>query len=200
MTKEVPRTSVLRDAELNKTLIARLRSALTFKDLQLCPTAADRIELLATTNEQLVATNEALSISNATLIAERDQHWDSFVYWRKEADDRSEQLAAARQDAKEAEAYAEELERDRRKTYEALLLVSRLHSEVEGKLAECEARLGKAVEALENVIGEYDLFREAEYERGLAPLDDEIHEARATLAEIKSHSDEFATQKGESHD
>lgn len=42
------------------------------------------------------------------------------------------------------------------------------------------------VEALENVIGEYDLFRKEEYDRGLAPLDDEIHEARATLADIKS--------------
>jgi hypothetical protein len=48
-----------------------------------------------------------------------------------------------------------------------------------------EAKLAKALEALENVIGEYDLFRKDEYERGLAPLDDEIHEARATLAEIK---------------
>ena len=47
------------------------------------------------------------------LTAERDQHWDSFVHWRKEADDRSEQLNAARQDAKEAEAYAEELEQER---------------------------------------------------------------------------------------
>ena len=41
------------------------------------------------------------------------------------------------------------------------------------------------VEALENVIGEYDLFRKYEYERGLAPLDDEIHEARAALARVK---------------
>jgi len=41
------------------------------------------------------------------------------------------------------------------------------------------------VEALENVIGEYDLFRKEEYDRGLAPLDDEIHEARAALARVK---------------
>ena len=52
MTKEVPRTSVLRDAEL----IARLRSVHSAAD---CEVAADRIE-------QLVATNEAL-------IAERDK-------------------------------------------------------------------------------------------------------------------------------
>jgi chromosome segregation ATPase len=50
----------------------------------------------------------------------------------------TEQLAAAQQDAKEAEAYAEELEADRKKTYEALLKVSRIHGEVEAKLATCE--------------------------------------------------------------
>lgn len=53
------------------------------------------------------------------LTAERDEHWKSFVHWRKEADDLTEQLEqlvaineAARADAKEAEAYAEELERE----------------------------------------------------------------------------------------
>ena len=50
----------------------------------------------------------------------------------------TEQLTAAREDAKEAEAYAEELEADRKKTYEALLKVSRIHGEVEAKLATCE--------------------------------------------------------------
>jgi hypothetical protein len=49
---------------------------------------------------------------------------------------------------------------------------------------ELESKLTKAVEALENVIEEYDLFRKDEYERGLAPLDDEIHEARTTLAAV----------------
>ena len=67
MTKEVPRTSVLRDEEL----IARLQNSKGWPTLG--NAAADRIELLATTNEQLVATNEALSISNATLIAERGE-------------------------------------------------------------------------------------------------------------------------------
>ena len=44
------------------------------------------------------------------LTAEKDEHWKSFVHWRKEADALTEQLEAARADAKEAEAYAEELE------------------------------------------------------------------------------------------
>lgn len=86
----------------DEELIARLRSmhwCVTTKangvgvsDKAVAPEAADRIEELS---------------------KERDQHWDSFVHWRKEADDRSEQLNAARQDAKEAEAYAEELEQER---------------------------------------------------------------------------------------
>lgn len=50
----------------------------------------------------------------------------------------NERLIAATDDAKEAEAYAEELEADRKKTYEALLKVSRIHGEVEAKLAACE--------------------------------------------------------------
>ena len=132
MTKEVPRTSVLRDEELSisdATLIAQLReyreinegsTGVSYDPIPECLAAADRIELLATTNEQLVATNEALSISNATLIDERDQNWDSFVHWRKQVDDLTGQLAAARDDAKEAEAYAEELEAKLAKAVEAL--------------------------------------------------------------------------------
>ena len=54
------------------------------------------------------------------LTKERDQHWDSFVHWRKQADDLTGQLAAARQDAKEAEAYAEEVEAKLAKAMEAL--------------------------------------------------------------------------------
>ena len=66
----------------------------------------------------------------------------------------TEQLEAARADAKEAEAYAEELEKrvafvegERRKTLQALLKVTKIHDEVESKLA-------KAVEALREVAGE----------------------------------------------
>lgn len=66
MTKEVPRTSVLRDEEL----IAYLRLQGLDKDIA----AADRIELLATTNEQLVATNEALTAKLATCEKYRDAY------------------------------------------------------------------------------------------------------------------------------
>jgi hypothetical protein len=82
--------------------------------------------------------------------------------------DYKELYEAAKRDAEEAEAYAAELEEDRRKTYEALLLVSRLHSEVEAKLA-------KAVEALEKLnVGE-----------GWA-----AQIARTTLAELTGGKDE----------
>lgn len=58
MTKEVPRTSVLRDAELSisdATLIARLRSVHTIAD---CDAAADRIELLEYMNNTLAGAVE----------------------------------------------------------------------------------------------------------------------------------------------
>ena len=86
----------------------------------------------------------------------------------------TEQLTAAQHDAKEAEAYAEEVEADRKKTYEALLKVSRIHGEVEAKLA-------KAVElALE----------ECPFRHGTPKYNDWWHHRRTALAEIK----------GESHD
>ena len=88
----------------------------------------------------------------------------------------TEQLAAARRDAEEAEAYVGELEADRKKTYEALLKVTRIYDEVEAKLAECEARLGKAVEALETIVA-----------NGGAGS---YHLARATLAELTGGKDE----------
>jgi hypothetical protein len=50
---------------------------------------------------------------------------------------------------------------------------------------EAEAKLAKAVGTLRDVVDEYDRFRKDEYERGLSPLDDEMYDARATLAAIK---------------
>ena len=103
MTKEVPRTSVLRDEEL----IARLRSGDTILAEHYMNEAADRIE--------------ALSISNATLIAERDALF------------RRATLAEEWRDHDKTRAEA-----------------------AEAKLAECEARLGKAVEALGRIARQPD--------------------------------------------
>jgi len=57
--------------------------------------------------------------------------------------------------------------------------------QAEARIEELEAKLAKAVEVLRNVVEEYDWFREDEYERGMAPLDDKIHYARTALAELK---------------
>jgi predicted nucleic acid-binding Zn-ribbon protein len=92
--------------------------------------------------------------------------------------EQSELYQAAKRDAEEAEAYAEELEA-KLKTAEG---IGRAFEEDAGQLRE---KLAKAVETLRNVVEEYDLFRKDEYERGLSPLDDEIHDARTTLAELK---------------
>lgn len=89
------------------------------------------------------------------LIAERDQNWDSFVHWRKEADDRSEQLAAARQDAKEAEAYAEELERDGNALFRRVALAEEWRDHDKTRAEAAEAKLAKAVEVLTK-IAKYD--------------------------------------------
>jgi len=94
----------------------------------------------------------------------------------------TEQLAAAQHDAKEAEAYAEELEADRKKTYEALLKVSRIHGEVEEKLA-------KAVEALRFYAWENEMRLPSDGPWG-ADSTDFGKVARATLAEIKGESHE----------
>ena len=134
------------------------------------------------------------------LIAERDQHWDSFVHWRKEADDRSEQLAAARRDVEIAE---EELELQE----EEACMMENSYFELEKELNTCrmaqavmdntvadlEAKLAKAVEALPRWI-----LAMGDWDRG---GEQAIEEMTATLAEIKSG---VATTpyglEGESHD
>jgi hypothetical protein len=118
----------------------------------------------------------------------------------------AERDEAARADAKKAEAYAEELEKELNICRMAQVVMENGIAEAEKErdewkslaeaaikddaskniyYAELKAKLAKAVEAIRNVVEEYDLFRKNEYERGLSPLDDEIHAARTTLAEIE---------------
>ena len=131
----------------------------------------------------------------------------------------TEQLAAARQDAEEAEAYAEELEKELGTCRMAQAVMDNTVADLEAKLAECEARLGKAVDLLE---GWLELASHCSIEEGVCccgdcmenhsepmdcghmPLDHGTYIARhledttrATLAEISS---EAALNKGESHD
>ena len=51
-------------------------------------------------------------------------------------------------DLAKAQARIKKLEADRKKTYEALLKVTRIHDEVEARVAELEARSKEAVETL----------------------------------------------------
>jgi chromosome segregation ATPase len=130
----------------------------------------------------------------------------------------TEQLVAARDDAKEAEAYAEELEKERddyaHKLMQANNTYTEMHLEIErlsDKLATCEkyrdayaemgrigtqavrdleAKLAKAVEAADKML---DAFCVHEDSHQIA-----AYEAMcATLAEISS---EAALNKGESHE
>ena len=68
--------------------------------------------------------------------------------------------------------------------------VETMHGTAADRIEELEAKLAKMVEALDNVVKEYDLFRKYEYERGLSSLDDEIEDARSTLAELKEQSND----------
>ena len=139
--------------------------------------------------------NDAAADRIEALTKERDQHWDSFVHWRKQADDLTGQLAAARQDAKEAEDYAEEVEADRKKTYEALLKVSRIHGDVEAKLA--KAVEGQKVNALEQILEErgavFDAMVDAAEDAAGKDVSFNVVVGRALRAAI-------AEIKGESHD
>ena len=108
------------------------------------------------------------------LTKERDQHWDSFVHWRKEADALTEQLEAARADAKEAEAYAMELEAK-------VKSLTKHHANMadprywEGRYRDEKNLLAKAVGALRQIADPISLAQ--------GNVNAEI--ARATLEEIK---------------
>jgi chromosome segregation ATPase len=130
------------------------------------------------------------------LTAERDDHWKSFVHWRKEADVLTEQLEAASADAKEAEAYAEELERDLNTCRMAQVVMengiaeaekerddyafrladaNNTYSEMHVALSEANDKLAKAVEALRSIAAN----------TCCTPCQEAALVARATLAEIE---------------
>ena len=108
---------------------------------------------------------------------------ESLAIELKAAQDRiaalTEQLAAACQDAKEAEAYAEELEEELRDTQDRANAFATKEYYTEMRAERAEAKLAKAVEGLKRICMQPD-YR--------LPSPQEI--ARATLAELK----------GESHD
>jgi DNA repair exonuclease SbcCD ATPase subunit len=117
----------------------------------------------------------------------------------------TEQLEAARADAKEAEAYAEELERDLNICRMAQAVMDNTVAEAvkmldeqdrkynrmtndmierhAAKLAECEARLGKAIEGLRN-IAVVGFSSDPSVNAAIAKQT--VMQARTTLAEIES--------------
>ena len=110
--------------------------------------AADRIEQLQQALKEQSSVSDRLAEANEKLTAERDEHWKSFVHWRKEADALTEQLEAARADAKEAEAYAEELEKERDDYAFKLADANNTYSEMHVALSGANDKLAKAVEML----------------------------------------------------
>ena len=151
----------------DEELIARLRDW-PYQGETMAGEAADRIEALT---------------------KERDQHWDRFVHWRKEADALTEQLTAARQDAKEAEEWAEELEQrlsicERHR--DAYAEMDRIGTQA---VRDLEAKLAKAVEALRFYAWENEMRLPSDGPWG-AGSTDFGKVARTTLAEIKGESHE----------
>jgi hypothetical protein len=107
----------------------------------------------------------------------------------------TEQLEAARADAKKAEALAEELEAMNKNQEAMIRQADRRGDALETKLTECEARLGKAVEALREIAAEASVpvhthnrgginFKKM-YEGWRKVAVQRINKARATLEEIE---------------
>jgi hypothetical protein len=153
--------------------------------------AADRIEALLNLNEALVelmddrdATLAKAVEANEKLTAERDEHWKSFVHWRKEADALTEQLEAARADAKEAEAYAEELEKEIELNEQEACMVEDDLIKADKEIDDLKAKLAKAVDALRFYADENRYGLPSDGPWGLGSTDfGKI--ARSTLAEIE---------------
>ena len=151
--------------------------------------AADRIEAL------IEESARRLALARSEGVARVEQ------FERNEA--LTEQLAAARHDAKEAEAYAEEVEKERDDYAHKLMQANNTYTEMHVEIERLSDKLAKAVAGLEKCQEELDEYSRQEY-----PLDHPVHEryrqrdydantARATLAEISS---EAALNKGESRE
>ena len=64
-------------------------------------------------------------------------------------------------------------------------MMGRLWEKEKARAEASDAKLKEAVAVLRHVVEEYGEFRKDEYDRGVAPLDDEIYEARAFLASLE---------------
>jgi hypothetical protein len=131
---------------------------------------------------------EGLSMTDEELIARLRLYGSKFHhdFGHNDAADRiealTEQLAAAQHDAKEAEAYAEEVERELRDTQDRANAFATKEYYTEMRAERAEAKLAKVVELL---ILCRDMFDEVDHPSD--PLSVMLNE---TLAEIKGESHE----------
>ncbi len=144
--------------------------------------------------------DEELSISDATLIARLRENqgyeWQDPIWeTRLVAADRIEALTKERDEADDLAkaAFADGASNNIRL------------AETSYRVKWLEAKLAKAVEAMEQIaqpkVGPDFDWTEDETNKWRAVWYRKYQDiARATLAEIKSHSDKFATQKGERHE
>jgi chromosome segregation ATPase len=141
--------------------------------------AADRIEALT---ELLATTNDTLNICRAAN-ADMAESVEGFFH---ERDELTEQLEAARADAKEAEAYAEELE-VMNKNQEAMIRQADRRGDA------LEAKLAKAVELLKEARQDLEAYVTHDWPKDVHPHYDKKWERDmelcrridATLAEIE---------------
>jgi hypothetical protein len=160
------------DAELSisdATLIARLRMVTGFIRFE----TGDRVAAAACLSEEAADRIEALIEESGRRLALARSEGVARVEQFERNEALTEQLSVARQDAKEAEAYAEELERAQKGWQETAVKLM-------NKLTISEAKLAKAVEALCYMVNH------AEWrEQNDGVFWDATNIARATLAEIK---------------
>jgi len=166
---------------------------------------------------RLAVDHDNCARQDAKLAADWDEAADRIEELTELLATTNEQLEAARADAKEAEAYAEELEKELNICRMAQVVMDNgiaelekerdewkslaeaaikddaskniYYAELKAKLAECEARLGKAVEALDRIgKGDYRINNVPDYVKDPQPTAKDI--ARTTLAELKGEKDE----------
>lgn len=110
--------------------------------------------------------------------------WDDDTAAADRIEALTEQLAAAQHDAKEAEAYAEEVERELRDTQDRANAFATKEYYTEMRAERAEAKLAKAAEALRFYAWENEMRLPSDGPWG-AGSTDFGKVARATLAEIK---------------
>ena len=123
----------------DEELIARLRDSVSGEH-DMTPHGADVLQAADRIEALIEESGRRLALARSEGVARVEQ------FERTEA--LTEQLAAARQDAKEAEAYAEELEKERDDYAHKLMQANNTYTEMHLEIERLSDKLEKAVEAL----------------------------------------------------